>query len=295
MEGTGIPTRDQQDNALELFLQQSRSTSSLEYATPIYYLPREYRNEIERGFSTGWEVIDFYLQGIRKGEVTVITADTGVGKTTFATNLIVNCALQHVPVWINSWEMSPATTMRKIASVVLGRPMKVCTFNEHENEQFDEWCQRYKVYVNNQTVGMDVAKLGQQLVKMRQLGVEVVMLDHLDYLVNMRKEKVHEAIDETVKRLHELAFGLDMHLLLICHPKQTSGNEEIGMHMLRGSASIKQYADNIIILSRCSRTDPGASPNKVKVKITKNRMFGTEGVTYLYYQPEWDGYKQERS
>lgn len=275
------------------FLQFGLSNSDC--LTSLDALPRNFRKEIEKGFSTGWKSLDRYLQGIRKGEMTVITADTGVGKTTFCTQLMVNCAMQGVPVWINSWEMRPETTMRKLASIILRRPMKMCNFTEQESQQFDEWASRYKIYINPNTIGTDINSLAQQLIKAKQLGVEVVMLDHLDYLVNMRKEKVHEAIDESVKRLHELAFALEMHFLLICHPRQSSNpTEEVGIHGLKGSSSIKQYADNIIILHRCARTDAQADPNKVKVKIAKNRMFGIEGNTFLFYEPMWDGYTELR-
>lgn len=279
---------------LEAFLQFGQSTPFYpDCLTPLGSLSLDYRKEIDKGFSTGWSCLDFYIQGLRRGEVTVVTADTGAGKTTFCIQLMVNCAMQGIPVWINSWEMKPATIMRKLASIILRRPMKCCNFNEHENEQFDEWASRYKVYINPDTIGTNIDKLAKQLVIAKELGIQIVMLDHLDYLVDAKKEKLHEAIDETVKRLHELAFALGMHFLLICHPRQSStGSEEVGMHALKGSSSIKQYADNIIILHRCSRTDMQASPDKVKVRIAKNRMFGIEGITYLFYVPLWDGYEE---
>lgn len=296
MEGEGTHSRIQQDKEkdLEAFLQFGLPTQeNPECLTPLGSLPIQFRNEIDKGYSTGWACLDYYLQGLRKGEITVVTADTGAGKTTFCTQLMVNCAMQGIPVWINSWEMKPETTMRKLASIILRRPMKVCNFNDHENEQFDEWASRYKVYINPNTIGTDINSLAKQLVQAKHLGIEIVMLDHLDYLVNSKKEKLHEAIDETVKRLHELAFSLGMHFLLICHPRQSStGAEEVGMHALKGSSSIKQYADNILILHRCARTDPQADPNKVKIRIAKNRMFGIEGVTYLFYEPLWDGYAE---
>lgn len=290
--GTHSGTEYNEEKALTDFLQFGLpSAPHPDCLTPIANLPRHYRDEIAKGYSTGWRCLDYYLQGLRKGEVTVITADTGAGKTTFCTQLMVNCAMQGIPVWINSWEMKPETTMRKLASVVLRRPMKMQNFSDHENEQFDEWGSRYKVYINPNTIGTDIDSLAKQLVKAKELGVEIVMLDHLDYLVNTRKDKLHEAIDETVKRLHELAFALSMHFLLICHPRQSStSGEEVGIHSLKGSSSIKQYADNVLVLHRCLRTDSTADPNKVKVKIAKNRMFGTEGSTYLFYQPMWDGY-----
>jgi replicative DNA helicase len=260
---------------------------------PLSDLPKSYRSEIKRGISTGWKCVDRFLQGLRPGELTVVTADTGVGKTTFCIQLIINCALQGVAVWVNSWEMKPEATMRKIASVVLRKPMKLQNFSEHENEQFDEWARRHRVFVNINTSRTDIVNLEIEMRKAKECGVEVVLLDHLDYLVSSKKEKLHEAIDDTVKKLHELAFDLSVHILLICHPRQSATQaEEVGIHSLKGSSSIKQYADNVVILHRCARTDNQSHPGKVKVRIAKNRMFGTEGTTYLFYQELWDGYAE---
>ena len=290
-EGTHLGIQHEKDTETEYFqLALQREMACL---TPLKELPHSYRDALEKGYSTGWRCLDQFMQGLRMGELTVITADTGAGKTTFCTQLMVNVAMQGVPVWINSWEMKPETTMRKLASIVLRRPMKMQDFSDHENEQFDEWSSRYQVYINPNTIGTDINKLAEQLEMAKRLGVKVVMLDHLDYLVNFRREKLHEAIDETIKRLHELAFSLNMHFLLICHPRQAANSaEEVGIHALKGSSSIKQYADNIIVLHRCARTDCSADPNKVKIKIAKNRMFGFEGTTFLFYQPLWDGYME---
>ena len=300
MEETGCtsPLRDEHEkqSALEAFLQfGSPVANCIDCLTPLDALPHVYRTEIDRGISTGWQCVDRYIQGIRPGEVTVVTADTGAGKTTFCTQLLVNCAMQSVPVWINSWEMKPEMIMRKLASIILRRPMKYCTFTPEDSEAFDQWSRYYKLYINPNTIGTDITKLAIELVQAKKLGVKVVLLDHLDYLVSTKKDKTYEAIDETVKRLHELAFSLSMHFVLICHPRQSgTGGEEVGMHSLKGSSSIKQYADNIIVLHRCARTDNTADPNKTKIRIAKNRMFGTEGTTYLFYAPEWDGYEELR-
>ncbi len=293
MEGQGSHSDIQYNKGevLEDFWKRKLEQATSGCIVPIGQLPQGFRSAIDKGFSTGWRNLDGYLQGLRKGEVTVITADTGAGKTTFCSQLMVNCAMQGISVWVNSWEMKPETTLRKLASVVLRRPMKFQAFTEHENEQFDEWCSRYKVYINPNTIGTDIHSLGHQLYEAKKLGVEIVMLDHLDYLVKSDGKKQNEEIEDTMKRLHELAFDLSMHFILICHPKQSAtAGEEVGLNSLKGSSSIKQYADNVIALHRCSRSDASADPNKVKIRIAKNRMFGTEGNCYLFYQPLWDGY-----
>ena len=223
-----------------------------EFLTALHDLPVAYRHALDRGCSTGWRCVDQLLQGIRPGEMTVVTADTGVGKTTFCTQLMVNCAMQGVTPWVSSWEMRNETMMRKFASIILKKPMKMCPFTDPEWQEFIAWSKAHPIIVNRSTIGTTMDVLAKQLFAAKLAGVKVVMLDHLDYLVNFRREKMHEAIDDTVKRLHELAFSLEMHFFLICHPRQSSNsNEEVGMHALKGSSSIKQYADNIIILHRC--------------------------------------------
>lgn len=293
MEGLHKSVRFQHDEKTENnFLEFGFPTHQPQEAiTALQDLPHNYRDEIEKGFSTGWRCVDEYLQGVRAGEITVVTADTGVGKTTFCTQLMVNCATQGVPVWINSWEMKPQTIMRKLASIILRKPMKLQNFTEEDSNGFDVWTSQFRAFVNPNTIGTTIDSFANDLKLAKDLGIRVVMIDHLDYLVNSRREKVHEAIDETIKRLHELAFSFSMHFVLICHPRQSaSSGEEIGIHALKGSSSIKQYADNVIILHRCARTDPQSHPGKTKIKIAKNRMFGIEGNTYLFYQPLWDGY-----
>ncbi len=177
MEGQGTHSGIQYNKgeALEDFWKRKLDQATSGCIIPIGELPQGYREEIDKGYTTGWRNIDGYLQGLRRGELTVITADTGAGKTTFCSQLMVNCAMQGIPVWINSWEMKPETTLRKLASVVLRRPMKFQSFTEHENEQFDEWCSRYKVYINPNTIGTDIDSLAHQLYEAKKLGRNLVV------------------------------------------------------------------------------------------------------------------------
>lgn len=262
---------------------------------PFRALPGSLRDAIDRGISTGWASLDRYMLGLRKGEVTVITADTGAGKTTFALHLCYNCVMQDTPVYINSWEMKPEIILRKIASIALRRPLKIANFNDHENEQYEEWVNRHEIYLNPSTLITDINAFSKCLLQAKNRGIKVVLIDHLDYLVSSKKTNMYEAIDETIKRLHELAFGLDMHFILICHPRQSANaQEQIGLHGIKGSSSIKQYADNILILHRVSRSDPKADKNLLRVTVAKNRMFGLEGSINLYYRPQFDGYTEEQ-
>lgn len=79
------------------------------------------------------------------------------------------------------------------------------------------------------------------------------------------------------------------------HPKQTdSVKTEVDMSQLKGSSAIKQYADNILILHRMSRhASTEVEPDyRTKLKVAKNRMFGSEGMFYLTYQKDSDSFVQ---
>ena len=52
-----------QEAELNPFLRFGRG----EELTPIFDLPRSYRQQIEAGYSTGWECLDQYLHGLRGG------------------------------------------------------------------------------------------------------------------------------------------------------------------------------------------------------------------------------------
>ena len=77
------------------------------------------------------------------------------------------------------------------------------------------------------------------------------MFDHLDYIKSADlKIPKHERIEEIVLQLHEMAQDFGVHLFLVCHPVQKRSGEALTMNDLKGSASIKQYADNVFILQK---------------------------------------------
>ena len=88
-----------------------------------------------------------------------------------------------------------------------------------------------------------------------------------------------------------MALRYGVHIILVAHPRQFDPKkEELGMQHIKGSSSIKQYADNILLLTRMNRKN--SEDTRTKVHVAKNRLFGTEGDKFLEYSHDIDGFKE---
>jgi twinkle protein len=246
--------------------------------------------KIDFGIPFPWKNLNKILGGLRKGEVTVISADTGSGKSTFCMNLFYSIACQGEGVWINSYEMSYKVIFRKLASIYLKKRMKYEEFSEKDKSDFTDWLTTHNCFINEKNLKTDTKTLKEQFeIASLAFGIKYIFLDHLDYISSSEcKNHTYENIDNTMKEIHSLALQFNVSVILVAHPKQMS-DKEITMSDLKGSSGIKQYADNVLILTRMERFDP-QDINRVKVRIWKNRLLGNEGAFFLRYSQEIDGY-----
>lgn len=280
-------------------LMKNAEKLSLDEVVQIQSLPDGYSCERSPGISTGWRDLDDIIGGIRPGEVTVISADTGAGKTTFSINLLCNLLKEDKSgCWINSWEMDYNIIVRKIACVVLQRNLRTAAFTQFEKDSFKKWMLKNNILLNPKKSRADVQSLHKQLeFAVRVHGIKYVLLDHLDYISSASKAREgHEKVSEAVIAIHEMAMEFNVHIFLIAHPKQGDSSKEsqegkISMNSLKGSASIKQYADNIFLLQNMSQANEALRDYRLKITICKNRFYGTRGVLHLRYRPEFDTYE----
>jgi len=257
-------------------------------------LPDTFYQARDKGIPTGWKDLDNLIGGIRTKEMTVISADTGAGKTTFSVNLLCNLLMRNPSgFWINSWEMDYEVIIRKVASVVLGSKFKTQAFTSEQIKAFKAWMHKHNAMINPKRSKADIPTLHKQIeLASKVYGVKYVLLDHLDYISATSKEKeTHEKIKDAVCAIHDMAMEFDVHVLLIAHPKQLEdGSGKMHMGQLKGSAAIKQYADNILLLQNMAQVDLATPDNRMKVLIPKNRFFGSKGEVTLRYIPESDSY-----
>ena len=66
------------------------------------------------GVSTGFKDVDNLFHGLRGGDLVILAARPGVGKTSFALNIAVNAAMRGTSVAFFSLEMSASQLVQRI-------------------------------------------------------------------------------------------------------------------------------------------------------------------------------------
>lgn len=254
----------------------------------LAHISRDAFSPLDLGRSSGFQSLDFILGGIRKKEITVISANTGLGKTTFALNILMHISRQGYPIWINSYEMHQFTIFRKIASQLLGRTLKTSPLTEDEIIEFYTYILKFNIYINNTGLYHDIYKLRKDIdIISNAYEVRYILLDHLDYITySDNKLSSLERLDYVMKELHSLALEYDVGIILIAHPTKLPANKtKYSMNELRGSSSISQYADNVIILNR-------AEHGLTEFSVQKNRLLGVTRNFKLAFDTNTDSYTE---
>lgn len=226
-----------------------------------------YESDIERlisnpeelvGRPTGSEKIDRCLGGLRPG-LMVVSGDTGHGKTTWATWLLWMQARQQVPVMVTSFEQRPVGTVQKLLRMQMG-----CDFTDRSaNQRADGLTMLGKlpIHMLDHYGHLSPEDLMQSIkYAHRRLGVQVVLIDHLGFLLDSKADNKVSQIEGVIRDLAVMSYSLGVTIVLVCHPKGTPpGHLRITVNDLKGSSAIKQDASEVVIVVRDPPT-PHSNP-----------------------------------
>lgn len=256
----------------------------------------------EQGYPLPWSELPLQdkTQGIRKGELIVITAGTGVGKTTFVRQIAYHLGVNlHLKVGMLMLEENCKRTARGLMAVHAGKRLAL---NRHlvSDEEYEEI---YKDvlgqgnYVFFQHFGS--LEADNLMNKIRFLAVaeqcDFIVLDHITIAISgLDIDNERKATDVLMTSLRSLAEETGVGLLIISHLKRVEGTpaEEggaISLSHLRGSQGLAQLSDGVWALERNQQDADEHFKNTVRIRVLKNRYTGETGVAgYLKYDKETD-------
>jgi twinkle protein len=236
--------------------------------------------------------INRILGGIRLGELSTIIAHTGCGKTTFALNLVTWAIKAGMHALVMSFENTVESVVSKLVEIRTGEAIRsydpiaarweIKKSREWIEQQIDELSDQDLYFLNRSAIGngyCDVDRLVgivEYAVKFHE--VNVVLIDHLHYFLNLSGERnpVHK-IDETMRAISQTAQRLKIHILLIVHPSKTADDRgqliPVGLNSAKGASSIQQESFNFLTIARKEEEERKLA----KVTILKNRTDGRVG------------------
>ncbi|WP_163999916.1 replicative DNA helicase [Pyxidicoccus caerfyrddinensis] len=221
------------------------------------------------GLSTGYIDLDNQLTGLHAGELIILAARPGIGKTSFAMNIAVHAALkENKAVGIFSLEMpADQLLMRLLASTarVDMKKLRGGRLSPHDEEKFQEMAgalYNAPIYIDD-SGGLSPFDLRAKArrVKQKDPRLSLLVIDYLQLMHQKGKVESRQLeVAEISRALKQLAKELEVPIIALSQLNRKVEERKGGKPMLsdlRESGSIEQDADVVMFIHR-EETEEGA-------------------------------------
>ena len=228
---------------------------------------------------SGWDSLDKILKGFRLQQLVTVSAATKSGKTSFLMDLT-----SRIKEFNTAWfpfEESAEELLRKYIER-----------NEEPPHFFTP------LSMKQITMNWLESKIVESIAK---YGTKVVIIDHLDFLIPFSADNHSLRMGQAMRELKGLAKKWNICVFIICHLVKTRMENQPTIEDLRGSSSIAQESDTVLLLWREMRRVSGQVEisNNLNVSVQANRRTGTTGnvkMTFIngkFFEKDWSTNKDE--
>lgn len=234
-------------------------------------------------FYTGFFDLDGLTDGLHDGELTIIGARPGVGKTTFSLQIADKIASKNKKVVYISLEMSEEQMIQKILAKrarINSRKIRNGDLKEEEIEKIGIVCGEIsELPLSILTKANTIQQIEMEARKMKNKNkLDLLIIDYLQLVRNIGNFKSREQeVADISRTLKLLSLELEIPIIALCQLNRNASRNEPTLADIRESGSIEQDADNVIFLYQ---EDPES--NMVIVDLQKQRA-GNTGKTMLKF------------
>lgn len=232
-----------------------------------------------------WEGLNHHTYGIRQSELVIVTAKTGIGKTSILKeieySLLMNPELiaEKAGVGFLHFEEPNYDTVMGLMSIHVDKPLHLPDTARTEDElrkAYEEVVCNDRVVIWDHFGSNSIDAVISKVRHMAALGCKYIVIDHLSIIVSDQSGDERKQLDEISTKLKTLCMEKDLAILCVIH--QNRAGE------IRGTAGVEQLANIVMKLHRES-TDPNEwRRNVTKIVIEKNRFCGRAGpCCYLFF------------
>lgn len=264
----------------------------------------------------GWKKANEMTYGVRLGELVLLTAGSGIGKSQIVRELQDHYyRTTDFKIADMKLEEDIVDSMSGFMSLYLNKRIHlpdVHVTEEEEQEAFDFYFKSGRISGYDYFGGLTDGNLFQKIRWFAATGHKFIFLDHISIVVSEYAAEGDERarIDTIMTKLAKMTKELNITLFLVCHLRKTDGKSfEEGyvptLDDLRGSGTLKQLPWLILTGSRNQQHDDEFCANTTLITVLKNRFSGKTGsADYLHFQsntgrmvavPEPSGYIQQKN
>jgi twinkle protein len=250
---------------------------------------------------TGIKTLDYAMNDLCSGDVTLITGRSNGGKTTFCTQIQANAIDKGYRVLIISGEGKQEELINNFYTAVIGRKddyYDVVQVNKKQRKEpkphvlaaLQKW--HYKK-LRLFTKGDSKLKTSNELFNMLAAEIKLnkhhlVVVDNLMSVLSVEKasEKL-EAQADFLQRCCDLAKAYNVHIIVVLHPNKTYvKGQDMDFEYISGTGDMANKSDNIIAVVREYDEDKVREGISGRIQLLKNRYYPELVRVNVHYDPE---------
>ncbi|XP_002164316.3 twinkle mtDNA helicase [Hydra vulgaris] len=225
---------------------------------------------------TRFPLLNDFLKGHRRGELTIFTGPTGSGKTTFLSELSLDLCMQGINTLWGSFEIKNV----RLANIMLHQYSGIAL--EKHMDKFSKWYECFEnlpMYFMSYYGAQDLHSVIQTIEhSVYMYDIEHVIIDNLQFMTTISNDDDRfQALDKAISLFRKCASELNIHVTIVVHPRKENDDSILQTASVFGTAKATQEADNVLILQK---TD------NLIMQVKKNRFNGTVGTIPLCFNPD---------
>lgn len=246
------------------------------------------------GIDTGINKLNERNGGWQGGDVNILAARAGLGKTTLAMNFALSGASQGLPVVIFSLEMGAEQLLMLLCEIKTGistEDMRAGRINQSQIREIEDVMgQLKKLPLFIISGGFTIEEIEVKVKALnRKHDIRVCIIDYLQLIGSRDKHNGKNALVEDVsRRLKLLAMpnGCNLTMIILSQLNrslESRADKRPMLSDLRDSGAIEQDADMVMMLYRDSYYDHECTDPTTELIVSKNR-FGKTGIIRMIYE-----------
>lgn len=237
-----------------------------------------------------YERINKMTYGIRLSELVIITADTGVGKSSLLNEIEFSILKNEEAekdqrgLGLLRLEETQRDACIGLMSLAANKPLHLPDVREQVSRE--EMTDLFNSTLNNDRViiwdhfgSNEIDIVLERIRHMAALGAKYIILDHLSIIVSDQNGDERKQLDEITTKLKTMCMNLNISVVAVIHQNRQG--------QIRSTAAVEQLANIVMKLYR-DKTDPNENRRNVtKIVIEKNRFCGRTGpCEWLFYEEQ---------